>query len=77
MVSEFLISFVCLNGRMEAEVSERPQQQVAHHQQQQQPQPQHPLTIFYDGKISVSDVTELQVYTYMLLLFITVLYFSI
>ncbi|RZB96094.1 Protein TIFY 5A isoform B [Glycine soja] len=67
MVSEFLISFVCLNGRMEAEVSERPQQQVAHHQQQQQPQPQHPLTIFYDGKISVSDVTELQARSILML----------
>ncbi|RDX81886.1 Protein TIFY 5A [Mucuna pruriens] len=50
---------------MEAEVSESPQQQDPHHQQQ--PQQHHPLTIFYDGKICVSDVTELQARSILML----------
>ncbi|KAK7319131.1 hypothetical protein RJT34_03845 [Clitoria ternatea] len=40
---------------MEAQVSESPQQQDHHHNQQHLP-----FTIFYDGKICVSDVTEYQ-----------------
>ena len=35
-------------------------QNLFHRQEQQQP-----LTIFYDGKICVADVTELQVYIYV------------
>ncbi|KAK7359475.1 hypothetical protein VNO77_01435 [Canavalia gladiata] len=46
---------------MEAEVNESPQQ--VHHQQQQN----HPLTIFYDGKICVSDVTEYQARSILML----------
>ncbi|KAG4391197.1 hypothetical protein AAZX31_05G130300 [Glycine max] len=54
-----------LRPMMEAEVSDSPQQQDPHHQQQQQLQ--HPLTIFYDGKICVSDVTELQARSILML----------
>ncbi|KAK7399938.1 hypothetical protein VNO78_11135 [Psophocarpus tetragonolobus] len=54
-----------LRPMMEAEVSESPQQQDPHLQQQQQPQ--HPFTIFYDGKICVSDVTELQARSILML----------
>ncbi|XP_027343284.1 protein TIFY 5A-like [Abrus precatorius] len=46
---------------MEAELNESPQQLD---QQQQQ---HHPLTIFYDGKICVSDVTEHQARSILML----------
>ncbi|TKY59805.1 TIFY 5A [Spatholobus suberectus] len=55
-----------LRPMMEAEVNESPQLQDPHHQRPQQPQ-YHPLTIFYDGKICVSDVTELQARSILML----------
>lgn len=62
----FLVLFVLgfVDRRIEAGVNGSPQQE--HHQQQQQSQQNHPLTIFYEGKMCVSDVTELQVYLYLL-----------
>ncbi|XP_020204360.1 protein TIFY 5A [Cajanus cajan] len=44
-----------LRPLMEAEASESPQQQ-----EPQRPHQYHPFTVFYDGKICVSDVTEFQ-----------------
>ncbi|KAK7245657.1 hypothetical protein RIF29_40505 [Crotalaria pallida] len=57
---------------MEEANCESPKPQYLHHHQQQQRQEQvkeqqHTLTIFYDGKICVSDVTEVQAKSILML----------